>query len=130
MFLAGLLAVQGCAAQPMTVASAAAMNEANLDIGERTPQLHFSLKDEVKIQAYLTWPDPTSANGTHDVAWNWYRNGILVSRGHRDNLEFLVTPYALWSTRPAAALGSGSYTVDIIVDGKVVASPRFTIDAG
>ena len=122
---AAVLVIGGCAGQPLTLVNAFTLSESNFEIGERIPQSRFSTKDEIRVAAYVTWPDAANGNGQHDVEWDWLRDGVLVSRTRRENLEFESTPYELWSKRVAAALGPGHYNV---VDGRTIASPGFTIN--
>ncbi len=104
------------------------MRQPDFELGELTPQTHFTLKDVIRVEAFLSWPNPGDEDGLHDVEWDWYRSSVLVSRTSRENLRFDSTPYGLWTRRAAAGLGPGSYRVDTLVDGKVVVSDHLVID--
>ena len=129
LWLTGPLILVGCAGQPLTVVRSLTMTEPNFELGELTPQAHFSMKDVIRVEAFLSWPDPSNGDVLHDVEWDWYRSGVLVSRTKRDNQRFDSTPYGLWTRRAAAGLGPGDYRVDTLVDGKPVVSNQLVIDA-
>ena len=130
LWLAGSLVLAGCAGQPLTVVRSLTMTEPNFELGELTPQAHFSMKDIIRVETFLSWPDPGDGDGLHDVEWDWYRSGILVSRTRRYNLQFDSTPYGLWTRRAAVGLGPGDYRVDTLVDDRLVVSDHLVIDAG
>ena len=89
----------------------------------------FHLNDRIIQVVDFTWRDPTEDAGVHVCEWKWFRDGQLVSDSHERQIYFARTPFTLHATRAAAPLGVGNYTVETVVDGKVVATSAFTIVA-
>lgn len=107
---------------PPTLVSGTAMSE-----GKRIPAASFHLDDRVVMLVDVSWADPTIDAGIHDCEWRWYRDGRLVSDTHPMRLYFRSTPYTLRTARAAATLGLGQYTVQTLIDDKVVATSPFSI---
>ena len=95
--------------------------------GKRIASDSFRLDDRITQFVDFTWADPRQDGGIHDCEWKWYRDGTLVSDTPEKRLDFRSTPFTLVTARAAATLGAGRYTVDTLVDGKVVATSAFTI---
>jgi hypothetical protein len=74
----------------------------------------------------VQWEDPTKGAGVHDINYNWYSGGKLVSTFYR-RADFVRSPYELHSTRAASALGAGHFKAEIVIDQKVVGSKEFDI---
>lgn len=128
--LVGLLVLTGCVGHLLTVERSIGMTQPNFELGKLTPQTRFTLKDVIRVETYLTWPDATGEGGLHDLQWRWFRSGVLVSRTTRDNQSFDTTPFSLWTSKAAASLGQGDYTVDVVVDDKLVVTNKFSISPG
>jgi len=86
----------------------------------------FTTEDIIGYFCWFSWDDVTRPGGMHDVTWNWYQNGTLVSTGSK-HIFFAHAPYRLWSTRTASAFGPGKFRIDVLVDGEVRASTKFEI---
>ncbi len=95
--------------------------------GKRIASDTFRLDDRIIQFVDFTWPDPRQDGGIHECEWKWYRAGTLVSDTPEKRLDFRSTPFTLVTARAAASLGVGRYTVDTLVDGKVVATSAFSI---
>jgi hypothetical protein len=95
--------------------------------GQNTALSVFSKSDEPVYITTFTWDNPNKSAGTHAVAWNWYRNGILVSATTHTDIEFKRAPHTLKTSRPFTVLGAGSIHVDVVIDGKVQSSAKFEI---
>jgi len=118
----------GCSSN-MQVSGASLMSGAQISQGRRGETKDFHLNDRIIQMVDFTWTDPLQDAGIHRCEWKWYRDGKLVSDTPAKRLYFATTPFTLRTARPAAPLGVGSYTVDTIVDGNVVAVSTFTISA-
>ena len=129
--IAGLLAAGLCSAcsPAMTVSSPTLMSGAEISAGRRGVADRFHLNDRIIQIVDFTWADPQQDGGIHVCEWRWYRDGTLVSDTPERRLDFVRTPFTIHTARPAAPLGIGHYTVDTLVDGKVVATSAFTITA-
>lgn len=103
------------------------MSGADLSQGRRGDTKDFRLNDRIVQMVDFTWADPMQDGGIHDCEWKWYRDGKLVSDTPERDFRFVKTPFTLRTARPAAPFGVGTYTVDTILDGKVVATSAFTI---
>ena len=95
--------------------------------GKRIASDSFRLDDRITQFVDFTWADPRQDGGVHECEWRWYRDGALVSDTPERRLDFRSTPFTLVTARAAASLGVGHYTVDTLVDGKVVATSAFAI---
>jgi hypothetical protein len=124
--LTASLALAGCA-PPMTVSPPTLTSSASLSNGKRVSTSTFTLQDRVIMLVDFTWPDPTQEGGLHSCEWKWFRGTTLVSDTPVKRIDFRSTPWTLQTGRPAAALGTGDFTVETIVDGNVVGTGRFTI---
>lgn len=126
-----LLSSLACAAcsPTMSVSSPTLMSGAQMSQGRRGIADSFRLNDRIIQVVDFTWADPTEDGGIHLCEWRWYRDGVLVSDTPERRLDFRRTPFTLRTVRPAAPLGVGRYTVDTVIDGKVVATSAFSITA-
>ncbi len=95
--------------------------------GRRGAATTFHLDDRIIQMVDVTWRNAGEDGGVHRCQWKWYRDGQLVSSSPVRDLDFERTPYTLHTARPAAPLGIGTYTVDTLIDGNVVATSAFTI---
>ncbi len=118
--------VAGCT-PPLQYSAARLTSGASLSQGKRLPVQRFDLNDRIIMLVDVSWPDPTADGGLHQCEWRWYREGRLVSQTPARTLRFLRTPVTLHTSRPAATLGAGHFTVDTLVDGAVVATSRFDV---
>ena len=125
--LTASFALAGCSDPTMTASPPMLTSGAALFNGKRVSTSAFTLQDRVIMLVDFTWPDPTQNGGVHDCEWKWFRGTTLVSDTPTIRLDFRTTPWTLRSGRPAAALGTGDFTVETIVDGNVVGTSRFTI---
>ena len=118
-----------CAACSSTinVTDAALMSGADLSTGHRGATSTFHLNDRIIQMVDFTWDDPRTDGGIHDCEWRWYRDGKLVSDTPTKRLHFISTPFTLHTERAAAPFGAGRYTVETVVDDRVVATSSFTI---
>ena len=127
----GLVAAVTCSgcSPTLTVSAPTLMSGVDAARGKRGAVARFDLNDRIIQIVDFTWSDPQQDGGLHECEWKWYRAGKLVSDTPERELRFRKTPYTLYTARPAAPLGAGQYTVDTIVDGKVVATSAFSIVA-
>jgi len=121
-----LLLCGGCASTPLHTVTSFVTNHETLISGKRTPMNTFTLDDTIRVFVDLQWDDPTKDAGYRDVKWNWYSGDKLISTGGRQ-FHFKHTPYELWGAKPASALGTGNFKVDVLVDNRVVTTQEFTI---
>ncbi len=99
---------------------------ASLALGQRIPVESFTAQDFVISIVDVQWAPVTSQAGSHMIEHRWLRDGVLVS----DNTTlrwFNRTPLELTSKRAAAALGTGHFTVQTLMDGNVVATADIDI---
>ncbi len=131
LLLTGFLAAVSCAAcsPTLNVSKPTLMSGIAVSQGVRDAAQSFHLNDRVIQVVDFTWADPQQDGGVHLCEWKWYRDGALVSDTPEKRIDFKTTPFTLHTARPAAPLGVGRYTVDTIVDGKVVATSVFSITA-
>ena len=94
--------------------------------GKLVPMDKFTTEDIIRFYSSFSWDDVTKPGGAHVVAWNWYKEGALVSTDTK-NFKFRHAPYQLWTTRAASALGVGQYRIDVLIDGEVKSSITFEI---
>jgi hypothetical protein len=87
----------------------------------------FTTRDEPTFMTYVTWSDSAISGGLHTVTWNWYNNNALVSTSTHRNVEFKTCPHLLKTSRSPAIVGTGRIRVDVVVDGRVLASSSFEI---
>ena len=111
----------------MTVSSPTLMSGAQSVQGRRGVASTFHLDDRIIQVVDVTWPDVEEEGGVHLCEWKWYRDGKLISITPERHLNFVRTPFTLHTMRPAAPLGVGNFTVDTLIDGKVVAESAFVI---
>lgn len=93
----------------------------------RVPKSVFTLADAVVCFVDFQWPDVTQHAGRHEVEWQWFKDGNLVSQGEKRHSTFRTSPWSFWSRRAAASLGTGHYTVRVLLDGSMAASGDFEI---
>jgi hypothetical protein len=91
------------------------------------PQSQFTTADYIEMLVDFTWSDPEDNGGVHVCDWKWFKDGKLVSKSLTKRLKFTSTPYTLHTERSAETLGPGNFTVQTIVDDKVVGTASFTI---
>ena len=127
--LSAFLVAASCAAcsPMMTVSSPTLISGNAVAEGRRIPAASFHLDDRIVQLVDFTWPDPQQDGGVHACEWRWYRDGTLVSDTPEKRMDFRSTPFTLRTARAAAPFGPGRYTVDTLVDGKVIATSAFTI---
>ena len=126
--IAAWMAVACASCSPaMTVSNPSLMSGAELSTGRRGMASSFHLNDRIIQMVDFTWDDPTASGGIHDCEWRWYRDGKLVSDTPVKRLNFVSTPFTLRTARAAAPFGLGHYTVETVVDDRVVATSAFTI---
>ena len=118
----------GCASPPIHAVNSFVTDYQSLVYGKRTPKSTFTQADTIRFLVDLQWDDPKKDAGFHDVKWNWYSNGQLISTGGRE-FHFKHTPYELWGVKQASALGTGDFKVDLLVDGQIMATQTFSITA-
>ena len=124
--LAILLSAAGCAPS-LHYGDPRLTSGASLSQGRRLPVQRFDLNDRVVMLVDVSWPDPVADGGVHGCQWRWYHDGRLVSQTPTRELRFARTPVTLHTSRPAATLGIGHFTVETLVDDAVVATSRFDI---
>ena len=126
--LLAFLSINGCVGRPLQISSVNKIltNGESLKNGKKVPTDKFGLQDEIIFYVYVKWDDPLQSYGKHNVVWNWYSNGKLISNGKKD-VNFDKTPKELWTHRSASALGSGHFRVETLVDGKEVGATEFDI---
>jgi hypothetical protein len=117
----------GCVDHGLTASSAVLTSGASLAAGKRTEVSHFGRDDFVFQLVDVTWPDVSDYGGIHEVVWNWYKGGKLASTSHDDHMRFASSPFTLRTSRAAATLGTGQFSVETLVDGNVMARNRFDI---
>jgi hypothetical protein len=98
----------------------------NLQHSKKVPMKVFSSQDSVNFFANFQWDPRKMSLGKHTVTWNWFSGSTLVSTTTKQ-MEFHHPPYSLWSRREASALGKGEFTVQVAMDGTVMASSGFSI---
>ena len=127
--LLAAVCVAACAACGSTikVTDASLMSGAELSTGRRGMASTFHLNDRIIQMVDFTWDDPKTDGGIHECEWRWYRDGKLVSDTPMKRLNFISTPFTLHTERAAAPFGVGRYTVETLVDDRVVAVSAFTI---
>ena len=125
MSLALLLVSLGCAVPVRAVHSYCTTQE-SLNRGKRAVRDSFGLEDVIRYYVDLQWDDVSKSAGRHEVEWNWYAGGRLVSSNSKV-MHMNVAPFEVWTTRAASALGTGAFRVETKVDGLVVATHSFII---
>jgi hypothetical protein len=100
---------------------------ANLHAGKRTPVHSFGHDDYVWQLVDFSWGNLDKLGGTHLCSFNWYRDGVLVSRTPEKYCQFGHSPWTLETHRAAATLGTGHFKVETVVDGALMASSDFEI---
>ena len=93
----------------------------------RIPQEEFTQADQIGFFTVMEWADVGEPAGLHEVTWKWYNNDRLV-RVEKKEVEFSRTPYELWSYMRGESLGSGKNKVEVYIDGKRVASNKFSVN--
>jgi len=117
----------GCAGEPIRTLNVVLTSGASVHAGKRTPVHRFGHDDYVWQLVDFSWSNLDQNGGIHRCTWNWYRNGVLVSKTPQKYLRFGHSPYTLETHRPAAALGVGQFRVETVVDDQVVATSSFDI---
>jgi hypothetical protein len=87
----------------------------------------FMLEDAVVCYVDFQWADVTQRGGRHEVEWQWFKDGSLISQGERRHSTFRTSPWTSWSRRAAGSLGPGHFTVKVLLDGSVASSGEFEI---
>jgi hypothetical protein len=65
--------------------------------------------------------------GSHLCSFNWYRDGVLVSRTPERYCHFGHSPWAPETHHAAATLGTGHFKVETVVDVAMMASSVFEV---
>lgn len=121
-----VLTCAGCAGK-IDVSGAILTSGASLQAGKRVEVSHFTSQDFVTQLVDFSWSNVEQSGGTHRVTWKWYKNDVLVSETPSRYLTFSTSPFTLHTTRAAATLGNGNFSVETLVDSKVVATSHFDI---
>jgi hypothetical protein len=93
----------------------------------RPPTTVFTISDAVVCYVDFQWPEVTQRAGRHEIEWQWFKEGSLISQGEKRHSTFRTSPWSFWSRRAAGSLGPGHYSVKVLLDGKVAASGDFEI---
>jgi len=128
LVLAALVA--GCAQQPQDTIHATSMvltSGANLQAGKRTPVHSFRHDDFVWQLVDFSWANLDKTGCTHRCSFNWYHDGVLISKTPEKYCNFGQSPWTLETHRAAATLGTGQFKVETVVDGTLMASSVFDI---
>ena len=120
--------VSGCttiSSQRQFVATASVMTtQDSVNHGQFNPESFYTDRDTIDFSVFVTWADVTKPMGIHKVIWNWYKEGKLVSSSTKD-IVFEVSPFHLWSRRPALGLGKGHFRVKVSIDNIIIAERDF-----
>jgi hypothetical protein len=93
----------------------------------RVPKGVFMLEDAVVCYVDFQWADVTQRGGRHEVEWQWFKDGSLVSQGEKRYRTFKTSPWTSWSRRAAGSLGAGHFAVKVLLDGSIASSGEFEI---
>jgi len=97
--------------------------------GKRTPVHVFGHDDYVWQLVDFSWDHLDATGGLHQCTFNWYREGVLISKTPEKQCPFGHSPWTLETHRAAATLGSGHFTVETVVDGQTMATSSFEISS-
>jgi len=93
---------------------------------KRVPQKTFAVGDRLIFLTIVTWEPIDKSAGRHKLTWRWYSKGTLISEIKQTH-TFKPTPFELWATMLAAALGTGEHKVEVLIDGKLFDTQEFSI---
>jgi hypothetical protein len=123
------LFVAGCAQDQdrVRVTSMALTSGSVRATGKRTPVHTFSHDDYIWQLIDFSWDRLDRNGGMHVCTFNWYREGVLISKTPDKPCPFGHSPWTLETHRAAATLGAGHFTVETVVDGQTMATSSFEI---
>jgi hypothetical protein len=101
-----------------------------LESGQPVAVGAFTTRDVPAFVTTFTWDNPAMGGGFHTVTWNWYNKGVLVSTSSHRNVEFKSSPHLLKTSRSSDIIGTGPIRIEVLIDGKVLASAGFEIKNG
>ncbi|MBI5741472.1 MAG: hypothetical protein HZA16_12255 [Nitrospirae bacterium] len=87
----------------------------------------FGPEDNIYVFATFAWPHAGRGRGVHEHTVRWYTGNDLVSET-KTKTDFSKAPFEVLSWLPAAALGYGPHSIEILIDGESVARKSFTVE--
>jgi len=94
--------------------------------GTPQPATSFSIKDHIYYFTEVSWDDPHSPAGTHQLSYKWY-NGSQIAFSFESAREFPSLPN-FWSAWISGShLGTGHHKVELYVDDALFDSQDFDI---
>jgi hypothetical protein len=127
LLCASAVCFQGCVTG-LRAATAGVTTKANFENGSLVPMTSFATTDVIRTYVSVTWDDVTQEPGWSDVTWNWYKGDKLVGQHFNDRAYLRSSPNTRSIAMPAAALGTGHFRVECIVNGTKISSVEFDIN--
>lgn len=109
------------------VSLVSAMLAASVERGVGPTGIGTVFRRDDKIFAYAAFSWSNTAGGKHVFETRWYRGTEVVVRPAVVPVEWGASPGAVWQSIGADLLGVGSYRVEFVIDGRVVATKAFSV---
>ncbi|MFA9438198.1 hypothetical protein ACDA63_01020 [Uliginosibacterium sp. sgz301328] len=110
------------------VSLVSAMLAASVERGVGPTGIGTVFRKDDKVFAYAAFSWSGAVGGKHVFETRWYRGAEIVVRPAAVPVEWAAAPGAVWQSVGADLLGRGSYRVEFVLDGRVVATKAFTVD--